>query len=156
MSCARDAAQQAKSSFAIGEKAPGFSLKDIEGKEVRLADFSGKTVVLEFWATWCPPCKSSVADLIRVQDKYKAGNVVVLAISVDEGQDIASKLTAFAKENNINYRILIGTEDISRAFNVRSIPTVIVIDSSGVARSSHTGYADDFISLLSSEIDKLL
>jgi thioredoxin-related protein len=82
--------------------------------------------------------------------------VVILAVSLDEGQNRTESLSAFSKENSINYKILLGTEEISRAYNVRSIPVIFLIDKSGAVHSFHTGYADNFAGKLASQIDKLL
>src|SRR5271155_148455 len=70
---------------AIAESAPGWTLTDVNGKAVRLQDFAGKVVVVDFWATWCPPCRAEIPHLISLQDKYKEQGLVIVGISLDQG-----------------------------------------------------------------------
>ena len=156
LACNKDAREEGKSPVATGNKAPGFTLKDLSGTDIKLLDYSGKVVLLEFWATWCPPCRSTIPGLIALQNKYKDKKVAILAVSVDEGQNLEKKLSEFTRENKINYKVLLGTEDISRAYNVKSIPVIFLIDKSGAIHSLHMGYADNFSDKFSGEIDKLL
>jgi thiol-disulfide isomerase/thioredoxin len=156
LACNKDIREGDKPPVAVGNRAPDFTLKDLAGKDIRLLDYSGSVVLVEFWATWCPPCRSSIPDLISLQNKYKDKKVAILAVSLDEGQNRAAKLSDFTKENSINYKILLGTEEISRAYNVKSIPVIFLIDKSGVVHSFHIGYADNFASKFASHIDKLL
>ena len=156
LACNKDAREGNKYPVAAGNKAPDFILKDLSGTDIKLLDYSGKVVLLEFWATWCPPCRSTIPELISLQNKYKDKKIAILAVSVDEGQNLEKKLSDFTKENKINYKVLLGTEDMSRAYNVRSIPVIFLIDRSGVIHSFHTGYEDNFTVKYSSEIDKLL
>ncbi|MHB8881689.1 MAG: peroxiredoxin family protein [Thermodesulfovibrionales bacterium] len=135
-----------------GGKAPDFTLRDLKGKDVRLADYSGKVVLLEFWATWCPPCRASVPEFIALQSRYRDKNVVILAVSLDEGKDVIAKLADFVREQKINYTILVGSESVSQAYNVKSIPALFIIDKSGMIVSTQVGYAGD----LTAQIDKVL
>src|SRR5512135_2008759 len=105
VSCSRSDTGKEKSSASRAEGvAPDFVLKDIEGKDVHLSDYKGKLVLLEFWATWCPPCKATIPDLIALQAKYAGKGLVVLGVSLDEGGDLPSKLLAFSKAHKINYQ----------------------------------------------------
>jgi len=143
-------------SAAPGSKAPDFTASDLSGKNVSLSGLAGNVVVLEFWATWCPPCRSTIPDLIALQDRYREKKVTVLAVSVDEGQNLATKLVDFSKENNINYTILLGNDTVTQAYKVRSIPVVFLIDKTGKIVSRHMGAGEDFAGTISSQIDKLL
>lgn len=134
--------------------APDFVLKDIEGKDIQLSRFKGKMVVLEFWATWCPPCKATIPELIAMQEKYAGKGLVVLGISIDEGGDLASKLSAFSKANKINYPILLGDEEISRAYGVMSIPATFLIGKDNKIITAYKGYVDNLEALISQQIDK--
>ncbi len=134
--------------------APDFVLKDIEGKDIQLSRYKGKIVVLEFWATWCPPCKATIPELIALQKKYAEKGLVVLGISIDEGDNLPSKLSAFSKENKINYPILIGSEEVSRSYEVMSIPVTVLIGRDGRIIASYKGYVDNLEALISQQIDK--
>lgn len=144
------------SAVVPGGMAPNFTAKDLSGNSVSLSGLSGRIVVLEFWATWCPPCRSSVPELIALQDKYRDRNVTVLAVSVDEGRNLSAKVQDFTKENKINYTVLLGTEAITRAYKVKNIPVLFVIDKTGKIAGQHVGALDDVPGALDSQIEKLL
>ncbi|MGC2064002.1 MAG: TlpA disulfide reductase family protein [Thermodesulfovibrionales bacterium] len=156
LSCTGKSDEKGLLSAAPGSKAPDFTAKDLSGKAVSLSGLAGRVVVLEFWATWCPPCRSTISDLITLQDRYRDRNVTVLAVSVDEGRDLVTKLSDFSRENKVNYTILLGNDAISLAYRVRNIPAVFLIDKTGKIVSQHTGAVEDFAGTISSQIDKLL
>lgn len=118
--------------------APDFTLQDLDGKTVSLSDFRGKVVVLDFWATWCPPCRASIPGLERLHRTYSQKGLVLLAVSLDEGgwEDVKS----FRTEYGISYTILKGTEDVASKYLVRSIPMLVVIDREGRERKRLIGF----------------
>ena len=118
-----------------------FTLEDINGHPVSLSDYKGKVVVLEFWATWCPPCRASVPGLIKLNTAYKDKGLVVLAVSMDEGgwDDVKS----FVKQNGINYSVLRGTEDVAVQYQVRTIPMLLVLDKEGKISKQYLGFGND-------------
>lgn len=123
------------------KSAPAWELKDLEGKSVKLSDFKGKVVVLNFWATWCPPCREEIPALIALQDKYKAQGLVVIGMSVDQGGAAAVK--SFAKRMKISYPIVMGDEKTAAAYgNVQVIPTTFFIDRAGDIGGERDGGAD--------------
>ena len=140
----------------IGSIAPDFSLKDIQGGEVRLADFRGKVVLVEFWATWCPPCRATVADLVEVQKQYKDRGLVVLGIAVDEGENLPKRLSAFSEDHKMNYLILLSDRTVENAYQVSSIPKSFIIDKEGKIVNSYTGYGDQLKTAMSVQIDRIL
>lgn len=146
----------APSSPMVGGFAPDFLLKDVTGNDVKLSEYRGKIVLLEFWATWCPPCKATVPELVAIQDKYRDKGLVVLGVSLDEGQDIPAKLADFSGEYKVNYRILIGTEAVSRSYNVSGIPMSFLIDREGRIINSYVGYIDKLEAGISSQVDKAI
>ena len=121
--------------------APAWELKDLEGKPVKLSDFKGKVVLLTFWATWCPPCRAEIPDLIAMQNQYKDQGLVVVGISMDEAGAAAVK--SFATRNKINYPIVMGDEKTAEAYgNIEVIPSTFYIDRAGNVAGVHTGGAE--------------
>jgi peroxiredoxin len=117
--------------------APAFTLTDIKGKSVSLSDFKGKVVILDFWATWCPPCKREIPDFINLQKEYGARGLQVVGIALDE----PGKVQAFASQNGINYPVLLGTDDIAWKYGgIQGIPTTFVIDKTGKIAAKFEGY----------------
>ncbi|MCP1094277.1 TlpA family protein disulfide reductase [Bacillaceae bacterium OS4b] len=118
----------------IGAKAPNFSLKTLDGKQVELSDYEGKKVMLNFWATWCPPCKKEMPDM----EKYtqQAGDdVVVLAVNIDPENDVQ----AFVKDNGITFTIPLDSQSaknpVNERYKILSIPTTYFIDKKGIIRN---------------------
>jgi len=132
--------------------APDFTLQDISGKKVRLADLKGKVVMLEFWATWCPPCRTEIPSIERLHTQYGGKGLTVLAISLDEGgwDDVKS----FAAEHSINYTVLRGTDDVSAKYMVRLIPSMFLIDKQGNIKKQFMGGGN--IEAVEQEIKALL
>jgi peroxiredoxin len=118
--------------------APDFTLPDLSGRPVKLSDFRGKTVVIDFWATWCPPCVFQVPELNEFwKANEAAGDVVVLGVAVDaEG---ASVVEPWVKEQGVSYRILIGTEALAKQFGALGFPTLVVVTPEGRIDSLHVG-----------------
>jgi peroxiredoxin len=122
-----------------GEPAPDFALADLQGREYALAAFRGKPVVLNVWATWCPPCRQEIPDLVAFAREHD-GEVVVLSISVDEtGTDVAG----FAEEMGINYPVLVDDGEAAAAYigDHPGIPQTYFIDAEGVVRGHVYGAA---------------
>jgi peroxiredoxin len=118
-----------------------FTLKDMEGAPVRLADYKGKVLVLNFWATWCPPCKAELPGIIEVHSQYKDKGVVILGISED---DDAPTLKTFASEWKIKYPMLVGLNE-DKLFDaygpLYGIPTTVFINREGAICGRHVGPA---------------
>jgi cytochrome c biogenesis protein CcmG/thiol:disulfide interchange protein DsbE len=117
-----------------------FKLKDMHGVDVRLDSFKGKVILLNFWATWCGPCKAEIPSLVELQEKY-ADDLVVLGFSVD---DPAEKMKPYAEEYKVNYPLLVGNgrEDVQNAFGpLLGIPVSVIIDRNGIIAKKHTGIA---------------
>lgn len=131
-----------------------FTMKDLDGKDVALSAFKGKVVLLNFWATWCGPCKAEIPMFVELQQQYGKDGFTVLGYSID---DEAPKARAFADEYKMNYPILLGLgrEDVQEAYGpMWAIPVSVVIDRSGRVCQKHTGLPSK--SALEKEIKALL
>ena len=133
------AADEASDADATGKPAPlHYTLKDMNGADVRLASYKGKIILLNFWATWCEPCKYEIPDLISLQEQY-ADDLVVLGFSVD---DTPEQLKAYAAEYKVNYPMLVGSghENIQDAYGpMWGIPVTIVIARDGTIARKQSG-----------------
>jgi len=123
-----------------GKPAPlNFTLKDLDNKPVKLADFKGKVIVLDFWATWCGPCKLEIPGFIKMQNTYGSQGLQTIGISVDDKLDA---LKPYAAEYKMNYLVLQGLDhdDVQDAFGpLLGIPTTIVIGRDGTICRKHEG-----------------
>ncbi len=119
----------------VGQPAPDFALTTIDGKRVRLADYRGRTLVVNVWGSWCPPCRLETPDLVA-EAKRDAGKVAFLGVDTTE---TASVVRAFSAAKGIPYpqAVTTGTSDFARAYEIRNYPTTFVIDPRGVLRARH-------------------
>ena len=114
-----------------GKPAPEFTLQSLDGKDVHLADFRGKAVLLNFWATWCEPCKIEMPWFVELQKQYGPEGLQIVGISADEG-DSKDGVSEFAKKMGVNYPILLGKEAVVDAYGgVQFLPTTFYIDRNG-------------------------
>ncbi len=121
--------------------APDFKIKDLNGKEHTLAEYKGKVLFLNFWATWCPPCRAEVPDFVEAYKAYKDQGLEILGISVDEGGVDAVK--PFASKYRVNYPLAMVTEQIYNDYQPGAyIPTTFLIDKSGRIRDKIVGQID--------------
>ena len=125
-----------------GVKAPDFELKTLSGEEVKLSDYRGKKVFLNFWATWCTPCKEEMPEMEKIKAEY-GNDLVVLAVNIDSQNDVK----AFADNYGLTFPILLDTESKKQSVNdlyqVKYIPTSYFIDPSGIIDSVYLGAMND-------------
>lgn len=152
----KDDAGAKPESSQIGRTAPEFTLNNINGNPMSLSDFRGNVVLLQFWATWCPLCRNSIKDLGPVYEHYKGKGFHILAISLDTGQNVKDKITAFAVQHKMNYHILLGDKKTASSYSVNGIPTSFLVDKEGRIRSYYLGYQPEFAKELNKSIEELL
>lgn len=120
------------------KKAPDFALKTLEGKTVKLSDYKGKIIIIDFWATWCPPCRKGIPDLIELQKAYSK-DLVIVGISLDQERTLKD-LKPFIENYGINYPVVLGNEKVVKDYGgVNAIPTSFVVDQKGFIIDSHVG-----------------
>ena len=130
------------------KKAPALTLKDLRGRALRLSDYKGKVLLLNFWATWCPPCRKEMPDLDTLFNRFKDQGFVVLAISDED----AAKVSPFIAEGKIAYPILLDPgRKVTESFKVEGIPKSFVYDRAGklVAQSIDMRTQRQFLEMLS-------
>lgn len=126
--------------IAVGQTshAPVLVLKDLRGRALRLSDYKGKVVVLNFWATWCPPCRAEMPDLIRMQREYRSQGLQVVGITYPP-EEIA-EVRQFVRKLGVNYPIALGTIETKSLFDeTETLPLTIVIDREGKVRQRIEG-----------------
>jgi thiol-disulfide isomerase/thioredoxin len=133
--------------------APDWQLHDLNGKTVKFSDFRGHVLILDFWATWCAPCRIEIPHFVELQKQYGDKGLTVIGVSLDEqGPEVVKK---FVKQFGLTYPIVIGDEKVVEAYGrVDAIPTTFVIDRQGHIVSRHMGYNDKEV--FEQEIQSLL
>jgi peroxiredoxin len=148
---APSAPQGNPASSAAKQEAPDFTLNDIDGRPVSLADYRGKVVILDFWAPWCPPCKREIPDLISLQDQYADRGLRIVGIGLDREDNVAS----FVRQNGINYPVMVGDDEIAGLYGgIPGIPTTFIIDRQGKIVRRFEGYTSRAV--FENELKKLL
>jgi thiol-disulfide isomerase/thioredoxin len=137
---------------ALGD-APKWQLKDLEGKLVSSEQLKGKVVVVDFWGTWCAPCRAEIPGYIAMQRKYGKDGLAIVGVTVNDPDPAAVKV--FAAKNGMNYLIVTGDEDIQKAFGgLEAVPTTFLIDRTGKIRhrkigvEEHKSYEQKVIAIL--------
>jgi peroxiredoxin len=132
--------------------APDFSLTDLTGHKLRLSDYRGKVVVLDFWATWCDPCKEEIPHFIELQNNYASQGLQVLGISMDDDEP---PVREFQQQFKMNYPVALGSSELADQYGgILGLPITFVIDRSGRIAARHIGATD--ASVIEAEIRRLL
>jgi len=126
-------AQPAKETKAEPVPAPDFSIQDLQGNTLKLADYKGKVLVVNFWATWCPPCRKEIPDFVEAYKELKSEGLEILGLSVDEMT--APALVEWTRKMGVNYPVALATPEIITAYEPGDfIPATIIIDRKGMIR----------------------
>jgi peroxiredoxin len=142
---APDGAPEGAAAVSAAEEArapaPDFTLPDLAGNPVRLADFRGKTVILDFWATWCPPCEFQVPELNKLSAAHRErGDLVVIGVSVDS--DGASVVAPWIAQHGVEYTVVLGSVELAQRFGAVGFPTLAVVTPDGRIDSLHVGLVE--------------
>ena len=135
--------------------APQFSLANLDGKNVSLKDFADKVMVVDFWATWCGPCREEIPHLNKLYENYRGKGLVVVGISMDaEGPEVVKQ---FAKELRMEYPVVMGDENVQQDFGgIVGLPTTFIIDRKGNIVKKYTGYQPAIMQDMEQTIKELM
>ena len=126
------------SAARVGARAPDFCLNDLDGHKVCSSEFRGKTLLIDFWASWCGPCKTEMPAYEKFQERYASRGLVVIGIGLS--MDTPANLKKFAQKLGVHYTLLMGTMAVQNKFGLRGIPTTILVDKKGVIRKRTVGF----------------
>jgi thiol-disulfide isomerase/thioredoxin len=133
--------------------APDFSLKSFDGKEITLSQLKGKVVLLDFWATWCGPCKESIPHLIQLYKDYRESGFELVGMNVDKGDGEAVR--RFVRSMDIPYPVVTAPEDVVRSYRVTGIPVTFLIDKEGKIREKVIGFSGAIAKQLNTKVADL-
>ena len=127
---------------AEAHHARDFALPDLNGKKVRLSDFRNKVVLVDFWATWCVPCRNELPDLKTLYKNRKDQGFAILGVSLDDGGQ--ATVSKFVKDNEVPYPIVLagGTEQVPEGYEIEGLPMAYLIDGQGIIRKRYAGQID--------------
>jgi peroxiredoxin len=136
----------------VNSKAPDFNAKDMDGKTIHLSDLKGKVVLIDFWASWCVPCKKSMPHLIELYNAYKDTSFTAIGVNVDTEKD---KVKQFEEEinDNIPFPVIFDKDsEIPPLYEVEGMPTTVVVNKQGIIKYKEVGYTNE----LKEKLDKII
>jgi peroxiredoxin len=146
--------QPAAAILQKGDNAPAIKLVTTSGQPVTLANYRGYVLIMDFFATWCIPCKESIPHLNSLNRKYGKQGLQVLGVSVDEGND--REVKSFIADRKISYPVAIAGDELQADYGLRSIPTIYVINKRGVVAEKFQGYSDQTAKAIEDTVKRLL
>jgi len=146
--------QPAAAILQKGQIAPPVKLVTTAGQPITLSNYKGYVLVMDFFATWCIPCKESIPHLNSLNRKYGKQGLQILGVNVDEGND--REVRNFITERKVSYPVAMGGEDMQTDYGLRSIPTVYVINKKGMVADKFQGYSDQTGKAMEESIKRLL
>ena len=135
------------------ETAPDFTLTSLSGEKITLSDLKGKTVFVDFWATWCGPCRESIPHLVNLYKTYHEKGFVIIGVSVDKGE--ADLVRRFATSLDIPYPIVIAPGDLEKQYGVTALPTGFLVDKDGRIREKFLGFSTAVANRLNAQVADL-
>lgn len=139
---------------AIGSMAPGFTLKGDNGKNLKLAEYRGQVVMINFWATWCSPCRQEIPHLNRLHERYRKTGFALLGINIDDQPRVAREMM---QKLSVAFPVLFDTDKrVSRLYDVGAMPSSLLIDRDGRIRYIHLGYRAGYEIQYDTQIRELL
>ena len=138
----------------IGSRLPDFSVKDLQGREISSADLRGKVVLIDFWATWCEPCKKEMPGYQKLLDRYGSRGFAVVGFKCDMMMDTEDPVL-FARKSGVRYPLAVAAEDLRQKFGgIQGIPTTLLYDRQGLLRKKIIGF--EYTDVIESEVKPLL
>lgn len=126
-----------------GNLAPDFELTTLDGRKVKLSDYRGKKVILNFWTTWCPPCRAEIPDMDKFYSSYKDKDIVILGVNLTKAEQDQTSVKSFIKEYRVTYPIPLDKESlVAEMYQVSAIPTSYIIDPQGTIIQKIVGPMD--------------
>ena len=123
-----------------GNIAPDFELNTLDGKSIKLSDFRGQKVIINMWATWCPPCRAEMPDMQKFYDNYKDENATVIAINMTTSEKSEDRIHEFLDELGITFPVVLDKQNkVGQMYQVHALPTSYIIDSEGIIQQKVTG-----------------
>ena len=148
------AAGTAVAAIAPSSTAPDFTLHTMNGPNMRLQEQRGKVVMINFWATWCGPCRQEMPHLDRLYDKYKSSGFVLMGINVD---DDTRNAAAVAAKLGVRFPVLLDTDkQVSRLYDLSTMPSTVIVDRDGKVRYVHRGYLSGYEETYDRQVRELL
>src|SRR2546423_9136427 len=146
--------QAAIAAGEIGSHLPDFSVKDLRGRELSSADLRGKVVLIDFWATWCQPCKKEMPGYQKLLDRYGSRGFAVIGFKFDTMMDMEDPLT-FAKKIGVRYPLAVAADDLKQKLGgIEGLPTTMLYDRQGILRKRGIGF--EYTNVIESELKPLL
>jgi peroxiredoxin len=147
-------ATAATSAIAPSSIAPDFTLRTMGGPNMRLTEQRGRVVMINFWATWCGPCRQEMPELAKLYEKYKSSGFVLMGVNVD---DDTRNAVALAEKLGVKFPVLLDTDKtVSKAYDLSTMPSTVIIDRDGKVRFVHRGYLTGYEDTYDKQIRELL